>query len=107
MQDENLSENWGSLKEQKQKIKTWMGNLTGKVDKKATKTGKNDKTNEKLWNMLGQKGKSNTRKNTIQLEKVLAKEGSLKSYQQKVKQYRQNRTFPKQRKKILPTSSER
>ena len=27
------------------------------------KTGKNDKTKENRWNLLGQKGKSNTRKN--------------------------------------------
>ena len=45
---------------------------------------------------------------TIQLEEinqnVLAKEGRLKRYRQRVKQNRQNRTFPKQLKEILPTS---
>ena len=40
-----------------------MGNLTGNADKKATKTGKNDKTKDKGRNMLGQKRKSSTRKN--------------------------------------------
>ena len=34
-----------------------MGNSIGNVNKKSTKTDKNDKTNEKRWNMLGQKGK--------------------------------------------------
>ena len=39
------------------KIKTWMGNSTVNADKKSTKTDQNDKTKEKRWNMLGQKGK--------------------------------------------------
>ena len=47
--------------------------------------------------MWEQKGKGNTRKITIQLEeikqKVLAKEGRLNRYRQRVKQYSQNRTF--------------
>ena len=46
--------------------------------------------------MLKQKGKKQ-QKITIQLEKinqkVLAKEGRLNIYRQRVKQYRQNRTF--------------
>ena len=41
-------------REDRQKIKTSMENSTGIADKKATKTGKNDKTKEKRWNMLGQ-----------------------------------------------------
>ena len=40
----SLEENRGSFKEHKEKIKTWMRNLTGKTDKKPTKTGKKDKT---------------------------------------------------------------
>ena len=78
------------------KIKTWMESSTGNASKKSTKTGENDKTIEKCWNMLGQKGKSNTRKTRIQVEeinqKVLVKEGRLEIYRQRVKQYRQNRT---------------
>ena len=42
-----------------------MGNSIGNADKKAMKTGKNDKTKGKRWNILGQKGKSNTRKNNL------------------------------------------
>ena len=34
-----------------------MGNSTGKADKKIYKTGQNDKTKERRWNMLEQKGK--------------------------------------------------
>ena len=40
-----------------------MGNSTGNADNKATKTGENDKTKEKRWNISGQKGKHNTSKN--------------------------------------------
>ena len=39
-----------------------MGNSTGNADKKSTKTGKNDRTAEKYWNILGRKGNGNTRK---------------------------------------------
>ena len=39
-----------------------MGHSTGNTDKKSTATNKNDKTKEKRWNMLGQKGKSKARK---------------------------------------------
>ena len=52
--------------------------------------------------------KTSQEKLTIQLEevneKVLAKEGRLKRYGQKVKQYRQNRTFHNHEKKILSTT---
>ena len=54
--------------------------------------------------MLGQKEKSNTRKITIKLEeinqKVMAKEGKLKRYQQKAKQYQQNRIFKNNERKF-------
>ena len=63
---------------------------------KNTKTGQNDKTKERHWNIREQKGKGNKRK-IIQLEeinqKVLAKERRLKIYRQRVKQYRQTSTF--------------
>ena len=39
-----------------------MGNSTGNVNKKFTKTGKNDKTEEKRWNILGQKEKKQYKK---------------------------------------------
>ena len=62
------------------------------------KTDKNDKTKEKTLKHVGTKRKKATQeKITIQLEeinqKVLAKEGRLKRYQHRAKQYRQNRTF--------------
>ena len=53
--------------------------------------------------MRGQKGKGNTRK-MIQLEEinheVLAKEGTIKRYRQRVKQYRQNRIFQNNERKF-------
>ena len=39
-----------------------MGNSAGNADKKSTKTGQNDKTKERCWNMWEQKGKDNKRK---------------------------------------------
>ena len=41
----------GSPQDAKIKNKTRMGNSTGNADKKSTKTGQNDKTKEKLWNL--------------------------------------------------------
>ena len=35
----------------KEKIKTWKGNSTVNTNKKSTKTGKNDKTKKKRWNL--------------------------------------------------------
>ena len=48
-------EKWGSFKEHELKMKTWFGNSTGKPDEKSSKTGQNDKTKEKCWNMSGLK----------------------------------------------------
>ena len=90
-------------KKHEQKVKTKMGNSTGNANKKPTKTGQNDKTKERRWNMREQKGKA-TREKIIQLEeinqKVLAKEGRLKRYRQRVKQYKQNRTFQNNERKF-------
>ena len=78
-----------------------MGNSTGNTDKKSTKTGQNDKTKERRWNMWEQKGKCNTRKNNRTInQKVLTKEGRLKRYRQRVKQYRQDRTFQNNERKF-------
>ena len=50
------------------------------------------------------KGQATQEKITVQLEelnqKVLAKEGRLKRYRQRVKQYRQNRTFENNERKF-------
>ena len=54
--------------------------------------------------MWEENGKDNTRTITIRLEeinqKVLAKEGRLKRYRQRVKQYRQNKTFQNNERKF-------
>ena len=72
--------------------------------KKSTKINQNDKLKEKRWNILGQTENSNTIKKIIQLEeinqKVLTKEGRLKRYLEKVKQYRQKRTFQNNERKF-------
>ena len=72
--------------------------------KKSTKTGQNDKTKQRRWNMLEQKGKGNTRKNnsTTWGNKpiILAKEGGLKRYRPRLKQYRQDRTFQNNERKF-------
>ena len=53
-----------------------------------------------------QKEKATREKITVSLEKinqkVLEKERILKRYRQRLKQYRQNRTFQKRKKNILP-----
>ena len=82
-----------------------MENSTGNANKKSTKTGQNDKTKERRWNMWRQKkGKAIQEKVTIQFEeinqKILAKEGRLKRYRQRAKQYRQNRTFQNNERKF-------
>ena len=87
----SLWKNRGSLKEHEQKIKTWTGNSTGNADKKFTTTGKNDKTKKRRRKILEQKRKTQE-KMKIKLEemnqKVLAKEGRLTRYQEKVKHYK-------------------
>ena len=61
-------------------------------------SGENENKGKTLG-YVGTKRKGNTTKITIQLEEinqqVLSKEGRLKRHQQKVKQYRLNRTFQK------------
>ena len=53
-----------SQKAQRKKIKSRTENSTGNADKKkSTKTGQNDKTKKRHWNMQRQKRKGNTRKN--------------------------------------------
>ena len=77
-----------------------MGSSTGNSDKESTKTGRDGKI-ERSWE---KNGKDNTRKITVQLEeinqKVQAKEGRLKRYRPRIKQYRQNRTFKNNERKF-------
>ena len=67
-------------------------------EKKSTKTGQNDKKKRSDTGIIrNRREKVTQEKLAIQLEeieqKVLAKEGRIKRYRQKVKQFRQNRTF--------------
>ena len=71
------------------------------MKKKSTKTGQNDQTKEKCWDIYTQKGKGNTRKMTAWGNKPEGScEGRLKRHRQRVKQYRQNRTFQNNEKKF-------
>ena len=84
-----------------------MENSTGNADKKYT-TGKNDKTEEKRWNILGQKGKRNTWKNdtTTRGNKPggNGERRKIKKISRKDKTIQRNQDIPKQRKKIPLTS---
>ena len=79
-----------------------MGNQTGSTDQKSTATSINAKTDEKR-NMREREEKDN-KKQMIKLEeihqKVLAKEGRLKRYRDRIQKYGQNRTFQTNEKKF-------
>ena len=82
----------------KKKTKTRIGNSTGNADKNLRKQPKMTKKRKDAGICRNKKEKAaQEKKITIQLEeinqKVLAKEGRLKRYRQRVKKYRQNRTF--------------
>ena len=85
----------------KQQKPWWKIRLESQI-KKNTKTSPNDKK-ERRWNKR-EEGTGNVEKITVQLkeinQKVLAKEGRLKRYWQRVKQYRQNRTFQNNERKF-------
>ena len=75
-----------------------MGNSTGNADKKnLRKQAKMIKQRKDAETFRDKKEKVTQGKITIQLEeinqKVLTKEGLLMRYRERVKQYRQNRTF--------------
>ena len=79
-----------------------MRSSTGNPDKKSSKTSQNGKTDPRI---CGKRMEKTTReKITVQLEeisqKVLAEEGRLKRYKQRVKQYRQNRIFQNNERKF-------
>ena len=81
-----------------------MGNSTGNTDKKATKIGKMIKQRKNAGIYRDKKGKATQEKITIQLEeineKILAKQGRLKRYRQRLKQYRKNRNFENNKRKF-------
>ena len=88
-----------------------MENSTGNAEKKATKTGKNDKTKEKRWNRLGQKRKTYTRKNTNTTRgnkpEKAGERRKIKKISRKGKTMQPKQDILKQRKKILPTNRRR
>ena len=79
-----------------------MGNSTGNANKKSTKTSPTDK--KERYRNKRKEGTGNMGIITVQLEeinqKVLAKEGRLNRYRQRVKQYRKNRTFQNNERKF-------
>ena len=87
-----------SSKSTKKTVKTGMENSTGNANNKTMKISQNDLKKkggtEISWT---KKEQATQEKIIVQLEeinqKVLAKEGRLKRYRQRVKRYRQNRTF--------------
>ena len=92
------------LKSTKEKSKTRMGISTRNSDKKLRKQAKMIKQKKDAGRIRNRKAKTTQGKLTIQPEKinqkVLAKEGRLKRYRQRVKQYRQNRTFQNNERKF-------
>ena len=81
-----------------------MGNSTGKAAKNIRKQAKIIKERKNAGISRNKKEKATQEKITVQVEeinqKLLAKEGRLKRYRQRVKQYRQNRTFQNNERKF-------
>ena len=82
-----------------------MGNLTEKADKKnLRKQAQMIKQKKDAGTCRDKKKKATQEKITVQFEdinqKVLAKEGRLKRYRQRVKQYRQNRKLQNNKRKF-------
>ena len=79
-----------------------MGNWTGNANKKLRKPAR--MIRKRGAKISGKKEQATWEKITVQLEainqKVMAKEGILKRYRQRVKQYRQNRTFQNNERKF-------
>ena len=85
----SFRENWVPLKKHERKIKTRMGNSTRNVDKKnQRKQAKMMKQGKDDGIIRNRKEKAKQEKLTIQLEeisqKVMAKEGRLKRYRQRI-----------------------
>ena len=81
-----------------------MGNSTGNANKKNLRKQSRMIKQKKDTEICGNKKEEATREKIIQLEeinqKVLAKEGRIKRYRQRVKQYWQNRTFQNNKRKL-------
>ena len=105
IKDHQLTLMWKTLginnNKKKQQKPGWEIRLESQI-KKNTQTSPNNKK-ERRWNKRGKKEQATWEKTTVQLEinqKILAKEGRLKRYRQRVKQYRQNRTFQNNERKF-------
>ena len=89
-----------------------MGNSTGNADKKATETGKNDKTKEKRWNRSGKKKEKvtqekNNNTNRVNKPEKAGERRKIKKISRKDKTIQTKQNIPKQQKKIQPTSRRR
>ena len=92
------------LKKHKETVKTRMGRSTGNPDEKHLRK-QAQMVKQKDSGICGKRMEKTTReKITVQLEEInlkfLAKEGRLNIYRQRVKQYRQNRTFQNNERKF-------
>ena len=95
-------ENWYPLKKHEEAVKTGMGNSTGNANTPPRNQAR--MIRKRGAEISGKKEPATWRKITVQIveinQKVMAKEGRLKRYWQRVKQYRQNRTFQNNERKF-------
>ena len=75
-----------------------MGNSTGNANKKLRKQAR--MIRKRGAEISGKKEQATQEKITVQLEEINHKEGRLKRYRKRVKQYRQNRTFQNNERKF-------
>ena len=92
-----------SSKEPEDKLKTWMGNLTGYLEKKSATTHNNDKKELERWNMLIHKEKATQPINTTRESKPEGT-GEIRNTQ---KISRQDKTVQTKHEKNFPISRER
>ena len=99
-----ICENIGipSKSRKKQQKLGWEIRLESQIKKQTTKTIPNNE--ERRWNKRGWRRNGQHGEKTVQLEeinqKILAKEVRLMRYRQRVKQFRQNRTFQNNKRKF-------
>ena len=107
-----VSEKIGIIQKARRENQNKDGNFDWKRrQKKSTKTGQNDKTLERLWNILEQKGKGNTGKNNNttweNTPESTGERRKIKEISTKGKTIQTKQDIPKQRKKILSTTGRR
>ena len=79
-----------SLKEYRQKYKTWMGNKTRKTCKETATTNKSDKEEKEGYEKTKHKNNQVSQYDSKRSIKILANEKRVKIFQDWVKQYKQN-----------------